>query len=58
MYHYEGGEIECVQGQDIPITCPYCKTVDDRSYTMGYDHDETVRFTNLLNEIKQGYVFA
>ncbi len=53
LYHYEGGEIECVQGQDIPITCPYCDTEDNRSYTMGYDHDETVRFTNLLQEIRQ-----
>jgi hypothetical protein len=50
---YEGGEIYCIQGQDVPITCPFCNTEDNRSYTMGYDHDESVRFTKLLQEIRK-----
>lgn len=50
---YEGGEIYCIQGQDIPITCPFCNTEDNRSYTMGYDHEESVRFTTLLQEIRK-----
>ena len=51
-YEYYGGIIECIQGQDIPITCPFCNLVNHKSYPMGYDHEESVKWFELLNEIK------